>query len=114
MSLQLAKKPLEEGDEDRARDIIARHRRTPSDDLEVHYEWGLLCEEIGAFNLARECHESALKLAPRNPEYLCKLACLHRDVGQNEKPMRYATQAVKQDAGNHRTNLNFQADSSSV
>ncbi len=54
MHLELAKKLIAEGDEDRARDVILAHRRAPCADPEVHFEWGRLCEEIAAFNQARQ------------------------------------------------------------
>ena len=95
MYLMLAKKFLAEGDEHRARGIILAHRRDPCSDPEVHFQWGLLCEEISAFNQARQSYEQALKLSPRNGKYLYRLARLHFDVGHYEKALDLGTQAVR-------------------
>lgn len=100
MYLEMAKKLIAEGDEDRARGIIIAHRQDPCDNPELHFEWGLLCEEISAFNPACKSYEEAVKLDPRNSKYLYQLARLYADAGRHEKALSYATQAVKQD-GNH-------------
>lgn len=99
MYLEMAKQLIAEGDEDRARSIILAHRREPCTDPEVHFQWGLLCEEISAFNLARQSYEEAVRLSPRNSKYLYRLGLLYADAGSYEKALRYATQAVKQDSG---------------
>lgn len=90
---------MSEGDEERARGIILAHRADSSSDPEIHFQWGLLCEEICALKLARASFEEAIKLNPHSSKYLYRLGLLHFESGAYEKALRLATQAVKQDPG---------------
>ncbi|MGA1823099.1 MAG: CRISPR-associated primase-polymerase type A1 [bacterium] len=96
-ALILAKQLLERGDEEGARKIIMTERRRPWCEPEAHFQWGLLCDELAAFQQARQSYEEALKRSPKNSNYLYHLGRLHADAGLFEKAVRYLTQALQYD-----------------
>src|SRR4030042_1885902 len=52
--IALARAYLDEGDEEKARRVIAIKRKLPSKDPVAHFEWGKLCEELGMAQQARD------------------------------------------------------------
>jgi len=96
-SLERARALLEEGQEEQARKLILTCRRQPCGDPDVHFQWGLLCERIEAFQQARESYESAVRLSPCNPEYLYHTGALYYDAGNYEKAQRYLAKVLQRD-----------------
>lgn len=92
--IALAKTYLEDGDEERARKIIAIKRRLPSKDPIVHFEWGRLCEELGMARQARESYEQAIALSPNNADYHFRLALLFYEKGAWEKSLRHLEKTI--------------------
>lgn len=84
--IALAKAYLEEGDEERARKVVAIKRRLPSKDPSIHFEWGKLCEELGMACQARESYEQAIALDPKNSDYHFRLAYLYHEKGAGNAP----------------------------
>ncbi len=87
--IALAKAYLEEGDEEKARRIIAIKRRLPAKDPTVHFEWGKLCEELGMSQQARESYEQAIALNPGNSEFHFQIAILLYERGAWERAMKH-------------------------
>ncbi len=92
--IALAKAYLEQGDEERARRVIAIQRRLPSKDPSVHFKWGLLCEELGMARQARESYEQAIALDPGNADYHFRLARLCYEKGAWERALRHLQKTV--------------------
>ena len=92
--IALAVAYLEEGDEERARKVIAIKRRLPSKDPSVHFEWGRLCEELGMARQARESYEQAIALSPNNPEYHFRLALLYHEKGAWERTLKHLQKTI--------------------
>jgi len=92
--IALARAYLEDGDDERARKIIAIKRRLPSKDPSVHFEWGNLCEELGMASQARESYEQAIAMNPENPEYHFRVALLYHEKGATERAMKHLQKAV--------------------
>ncbi len=90
----LARAYLEQGDENRARKIIAIKRKLPSKDASVHLEWGRLCEELGMARQARESYEQAIALSPDNADCHYRLALLYHEKGAWERTLRHLQKAV--------------------
>ena len=98
--ISLAKAYLENGDEERARKVIAIKRNLPSDDPSVHFEWGRLCEEIGMARQARESYEQAIALNPDNPDYHYRVALLYHERGAWERTLKHLQKTVSLSPGN--------------
>lgn len=92
--IALARAYLEEGDEERARKIIATKRRLPSQDATVHFEWGRLCEELGMARQAVESYEQAIALNPQNPEYHFRIALLYYERGAWERVLKHLQKTI--------------------
>src|SRR3990170_8983057 len=92
--IALAQAYLEEGNEERARKIIAIKRRLPSKDPLVHFEWGKLCEQLGMARQARESYEQAIALSPNNPDYHFRLALLYQEKGAWERTLKHLQKTV--------------------
>jgi hypothetical protein len=92
--IALAKAYLGEGDEERARKVIAIKRMLPSRDPAVHFEWGKLCEELGMSRQARESYEQAIALCPKNPEYHFRLALLFHEKGAWERALKHLQKTI--------------------
>ena len=92
--IALAKAYLEEGDEERARKVIAIKRRLPSKDPSIHFGWGKLCEELGMARQARESYEQAIALNPNNPDYHFPLALLYYEKGAWERALKHLQKTV--------------------
>lgn len=92
--IALAKAYLEDGDEDRARKIIAIKRRLPLKDPSIHFEWGKLCEGLGMARQARESYEQAIALIPDNPDYHFRLALLYHETGAWERTLKHLQKTV--------------------
>ncbi|MGB9628158.1 MAG: tetratricopeptide repeat protein, partial [Thermodesulfobacteriota bacterium] len=94
LHIALARAYLEEGDEERARKVIATKRRLPSKDPSVHFEWGRLCEELGMAIQARESYEKAIALSPQNPEYHNRIGMLYYEKGAWEKALKHLQRTI--------------------
>ena len=92
--IALAKAYLKEGNEERARKVVAIKRRLPSKDPSIHFEWGKLCEDLGMARQARESYEQAIALNPTNPEYHFKIALLYQEKGAWERTLRHLQKTV--------------------
>src|SRR4030043_353218 len=92
--IALAKGYLEEGNEERARKVIAIKRRLPSKDSSVHFEWGKLCEELGMARQARESYQQAIALNPKNADYHFRLALLYHEKGAWERTLKHLQKTV--------------------
>ncbi len=92
--IALAKAYLEQGDEERARKVVAIKRRLPTKDSFVHFEWGMLCEELGMASQARESYEQAISLEPANPEYHFRITRLFYEKGAWERAIRHLQKTV--------------------
>jgi len=92
--ITLARAYLEEGDEERARKVVAVRRRLPSKVPSVHFEWGKLCEELGMARQARESYEQAIALDPQNPDYHFRLALLYNEKGAWERTLKHLQKTV--------------------
>jgi len=92
--IALAKAYLEEGDEERARKVVAVRRNLPSKDPSVHFEWGKLCEELGMARQARESYEQAIALDPKNPECHFRAALLYYEKGAWERALKHLQKTV--------------------
>lgn len=92
--IALAKAYLEEGDEERARKVVAIKRNLPSKQPSVHFEWGKLCEELGMARPARESYEKAIALDPNNPESHFRVALLYYEKGSWERALKHLRKTV--------------------
>jgi hypothetical protein len=92
--IALAKAYLDEGDEERARKVIAIKRRLPSKDPSIHFEWGNLCEELGMSRQARESYEQAIALDSKNPDYHFKVALLYHEKGVLERTLKHLQKTI--------------------
>jgi hypothetical protein len=92
--ITLARAYLGEGDEERARKVIAIKRRLPSKDSSIHFEWGRLCEELGMARQARESYEQSIALEPQNPEYHFRVALLYQEKGAWERTLKHLQKTV--------------------
>jgi tetratricopeptide (TPR) repeat protein len=92
--IALARAYLEQGDEERARKIIAIKRRLPSNDHTVHFEWGRLSEEIGMARQARESYEQAIALNPNSGDYHWRIARLLYEGGAWERALKHLQKTV--------------------
>jgi len=92
--IALAQAYLEEGNEERARKIIAIKRRLPSKDYSVHFEWGKLCEQLGMARQARESYEQAIVLNPNNADYHFRLSLLYYEKGAWERTLKHLQKTV--------------------
>src|SRR4030042_6730167 len=92
--IALARAYLAEGDEERARKVIAIKRRLPSKDPSGHFEWGKLCEELGMARQARESYEQAIALNPKNSDYHFRLALLYHEKGAWERTLKHLQKTV--------------------
>ncbi|MEM4721186.1 MAG: tetratricopeptide repeat protein, partial [Candidatus Methanomethylicaceae archaeon] len=92
--ISLARAYLEEGDEERARKIIATKRRLPSENDSVHFEWGRLCEELGMARQAVESYEKAIALNPHNPDYHFRIALLYYERGAWERVLKHLQKTI--------------------
>jgi tetratricopeptide (TPR) repeat protein len=99
--IALAKSYLEEGDEERARKVVAIKRRLPTKDPSVHFQWGKLCEEIGMARQARESYEQAIALNPNNGDYHFRLALLYYEKGAWERTLKHLQKTVSLSPQNH-------------
>jgi len=92
--IALARAYLDEGDEERARRVVAIKRKLPSKDPAVHFEWGRLGEELGMAAQARESYEQAVALDPTNPDYHFRTAFLHYERGGWERALKHLEKTV--------------------
>jgi hypothetical protein len=92
--IALAKAYLDEGDEERARKVIAIKRRLPSQDHSIHFEWGKLCEELGMSRQARESYEQAIAFNPGNPEYHFRISTLLYEKGVWERALKHLQKTI--------------------
>ncbi len=92
--IALAKAYLEEGDEERARKVVAVKRRLPSKDPKVHLEWGRLCEELGMAHQARESYEQVIALDPNHQDVHFRLALLYHEKGAWERTLKHLQKTV--------------------
>ncbi|MBM4330714.1 MAG: tetratricopeptide repeat protein [Deltaproteobacteria bacterium] len=92
--IAIAKAYMEEGDEERARKVVAAKRNLPSQDPSVHLEWGKLCEELGMVRQARESYEKAIALDPDNPESHFRVALLYYEKGVWERALKHLQRSV--------------------
>jgi len=92
--IALAKAYLEQGDEERARRVIAVKRRLPAKDPSVHFEWGKLCEELDMARPARESYEQAIALSPNNPDYHFRVALLYHERGAWERTLKHLQKTI--------------------
>jgi|Deesub1362A_J573_1020465.scaffolds.fasta_scaffold00060_123 tetratricopeptide (TPR) repeat protein len=91
----LAEAYMDEGREDKAREVILRYRKMPNQEPAVLRRWGSLCEELGMALQAEECYQEALRLSPEDLETLCALGKLLSEVGHYERAVRVLRKALK-------------------
>jgi len=94
LHIALTKAYLENGDEERARKVVAIKRRLPSKDPSIHFEWGKLCEELGMARQARESYEQAIALSPNNAHYHFCVALLYHERGAWERTLKHLQKTV--------------------
>lgn len=92
--IALAKAYLEEGDEERARKVVAAKRMLPLQDPAVHLEWGKLCQELGMARQAMESYEKAIALDPNNSESHFRVAILYHEKGMWERALKHLQKTV--------------------
>ncbi|MEW6187836.1 MAG: CRISPR-associated primase-polymerase type A1 [Thermodesulfobacteriota bacterium] len=89
LHLALARAYFEQGDEEKAREIVLRRRQMPTTDAAVPLGWAELCAELGLAHQARESYLMALRLYPENVAAMFGLAQFSADVGQTEDAVHY-------------------------
>lgn len=94
LHIELARAYLEDGNEERARKIVATRRRLPSKDSSVPLQWGQLAEELGMAAQARESYELAVGLDPTNGELHFRTALLHYEHGAWERALKHLKRVV--------------------
>jgi hypothetical protein len=92
--IALAKAYLDQGDEERARMVIAIKRKLPSQDPSVHFEWAKLCEQLGMSRQARESYEQAIALNPQDAEFHFKLGVLLYEKGAWERALKHLQKTI--------------------
>ena len=92
--IALARAYLDDGDEEKARRVIAIKRKLPSKDPVAHFEWGKLCEELGMAQQARESYEQAIALNPGNPHYHFRIALLYYEKAAWERALKHLQKTV--------------------
>src|SRR4030043_538583 len=92
--IALARAYLDEGDEEKARRVIAIKRKLPSKDPVAHFEWGKLCEELGMAQQARESYEQAIALNPGNPDYHFRIALLYYEKAAWERTLNHLQKVI--------------------
>jgi hypothetical protein len=92
--IALARAYLEEGKEDKARAIVATKRKLSTQDPNILYEWGKLCEELSMATQARESYEQAIALNPKIPEYHYRIGMLYFEKGAWEKALKHLQKTI--------------------
>lgn len=93
--IDLAMQYLEAGEEQKAREIVLKHRNRPCAIGSIHRRWAEVCEELGLARHAQESYERALKIAPYDMESLYRLGLLLYETGQDERALHYLRKALK-------------------
>lgn len=99
---KLAQTFLENGEEQKARDVVLKGLNLSAGNLPVLFRWAELCEELGMARLAREYYEKALRLSPDHPDALYGLAALLVEGGHVEKAVRHLKKLLKVDPAHAR------------
>ena len=98
--LSLAEKFLEEGKEERARDLVLSNINNIPIDAPSCFRWAKVCEELGLARYAIKFYENALRADPKNSEILFNYASLLNDIGYCEDAIHYLKKAIKADPKN--------------
>ena len=83
------------GDHGGALKILQTETVLSSEDADINFQWGVLCDLLGMKNEALDSYIAAFRIDQEHPEaaYRLGLAYLHQQ--QNEKAIRYLQKAVK-------------------
>lgn len=85
---------IEKGDKEHACNIVNEKLDAPSDDGEVHFQWGILCEALGMHAEARGKYLMTLRTRPDHPEGVRRLGVNYLMEGKIEKAIRFLQKAV--------------------
>ena len=88
---------IEGGDNDGALDAISHGIEIPTDDPEIHYQWGSLYDTLGLSPQARDEYYSALRFNPTHKESAYSIGLSHLKDGDIEKSLRFLQKAVQLD-----------------
>ena len=100
--LSLAEKFLEEGKEERARDLVLSNIDDIPIDAQSCFRWAKVCEKLGLARYAIKFYRNALRADPKNSEILSNYASLLNDIGYYEDAIHYLKKAVKADPENQK------------
>ena len=95
LRLELARGYLCAGEESKARDLVLRHRNSPTGDFSIHRGWGEICHALGMARQAEESYGRALKEKPGDGETLYRLGLLLSETGHYEKAIDILRRTLK-------------------
>jgi len=85
---------IENGQREEACEIINEKMDLPSEDEEIHYQWGILCDAIGMEDEARDKYFESIKKMPDHKESVFQLGLSYFKEGNTEKAIRFFQKAV--------------------
>lgn len=86
---------IDSGEKEMAREIINEKIDLPSEDGEIQYQWGLLCDAVGLDEEAFEKYSQTLKIKPDHKESLYHLGIHYLKEGKVERAIRFLQKAAQ-------------------
>jgi group II intron reverse transcriptase/maturase len=85
---------IESGKREEAYEIISGKMDLPSEDEQIHYQWGILCDAIGMEGEARDKYFESIKKMPDHKESVFQLGLSYLKEGNTEKAIRFLQKAA--------------------
>ncbi len=85
---------LEKGESEEAKSLIQKEETKEIKDASLHYNLGLICEDLGLIPRAIIEYNLALRDQPNNVPVLKRLAIIYHDQGQIDKAIRLWQQVI--------------------
>lgn len=95
--ITMAASYIDSGEPEKAKSIVTSRPEFSSDDHQIHYQWGILCRELGMMAEAKDEFLTAFKLNPdhRDTTYNLGLLCLKEDKIQ--RAIQYLQKTIQID-----------------
>jgi len=95
--ITMAASYIDSGESEKARSIITNHPEFSSDDYQIHYQWGILCKELGMTGEAKGEFLAAFRLNPDHRDTTYNLGLLSLKEDKIQKAIQYFQKTIQID-----------------
>jgi len=97
--ITMAASYIDSGEPEKARSIVTNRPEISSDDYQIHYQWGVLCKELGMMGEAKEEFLAALKLNPEHRDTTYNLGLVYFKEDKIQRAIQYLQKTIQIDPG---------------